>query len=182
MRFSVRKSVLYIAMSLDGFIADAAGGVAWLTGDGSAPDADTGFAAFLETVDTILIGSKTYLQVVTELTPGRWEYGGRRTYVFTRRALPPMQGVSFTDENPVPLLRRLQKEPGKNIWICGGASIANALIEADAIDVYHVTVIPVVLGGGIPLFERRPHPVPLTLVRTETMNGMVSLVYERRSI
>jgi dihydrofolate reductase len=178
----MRKSVLYIAMSLDGFIADAAGGVAWLAGDGSAPDADTDFAAFLETVDTILVGHTTYRQVVTELTPGRWEYGGRQTYVFTRQTLEPENGVIFTDEAPVSLLYRLKQEPGKDIWICGGASILNALIEADAIDVYHITVIPVVLGDGIPLFTKHQRAVPLTLLRTETINGMVGLVYERRSI
>jgi dihydrofolate reductase len=176
----MRKSVLYIAASLDGYIADAAGGVGWLDTYASEPGGDAGFPRFLETVDTIVVGHTTYRQVVTELTPGRWEYGGRQTYVFTHRALAPENGVVFTAENPVSLLRRLQEEPGRDIWICGGAAVVNALIEADAIDVYHITIIPVVLGDGIPLFTKHPRAVPLTLLRTETSNGMVGLVYERR--
>lgn len=176
----MRKSVLYIAASLDGYIADTAGGVNWLDGDGSQTGGDAGFSQFLDTVNSILVGHTTYRQVVTELTPGRWEYGGRQTYVFTHRTLAPENGVVFTAEDPVSLLHRLQEEPGKDIWICGGASVVNALIEADAIDVYHITIIPVVLGNGIPLFTNHPRAVPLTLLRAETSNGMAGLVYERR--
>jgi dihydrofolate reductase len=177
----MRKTVLYIAMSLDGYIADSSGGVAWLAGDGSDPGRETSYPAFLKTVDTVLLGYTTYHQLVTELAPGRWEYEGKTTYVFTHRKLPSTDEIRFTDGDPAALVRRLRQEEGKDIWVCGGASVVNRLINDDCIDEYIVTVIPVVLGDGIPLFSKHERNVPLRLIRTETFDGMVGLVYERRN-
>ena len=176
----MRKTVLYIAMSLDGYIADAAGGVAWLQGDGSQPGRETSYPAFFKTVDTVLLGYATYRQLVTVLSPDTWEYAGKTTYVFTHRKLESTDEIRFTDEDPAALVRRLREEPGKTIWVCGGASVVNPLIGADLIDEYDVTVIPVVLGDGIPLFSKHPRSVPLRLVKTQTFDGMVGLLYERR--
>lgn len=79
------KIILYLAMSVDGYIADEQGGVGWLGGDGSEPDAPGSYPAFYETVDTMVMGWTTYRQIVTELSPDSWPYEGRPCYVVTHR-------------------------------------------------------------------------------------------------
>lgn len=176
----MRDVVLYIAMSLDGYIADRDGGVAWLGGDSSEPDAPGSYPRFYDTVDTIIIGQKTYRQIVTELSPGNWFYTGKTSYILSHTPEPSTEEIIFTDEEPGALITRLKTREGKDIWICGGASIANQLIDLNLIDRFHVTVIPTLLGEGVPLFEEHGHALPLRLLSTEHYNGMVDLVYERR--
>lgn len=176
----MRNIVLYIAMSLDGYIADEAGGGAWLEGDGSAPDAPGSWPAFYEGVGDILMGRATYQQVATELAPGAWPYQGKRVWVFTHRPAPPHPGVSFTGQAPAALAAGLKARPGGDIWVCGGASLAGQLAGAGLIDRYHISVIPALLGRGVPLFPPGGAPAALRLVSTRQYNGIVDLVYERR--
>ena len=172
--------VLFIAMSLDGYIADRSGGVAFLQGDGNAPDHPGSYPDFIQTVDTVLLGYTTYHQVVTELSPNAWPYEGKTCYVFTHRTLPSTPDVIFTAEDPAALVRRLKGGDGQTVWVCGGATIVQTLMDEDLIDRYHITVIPTVLGGGIRLFGEHDNALPLRLIGTQTYNGMVGLVYERR--
>ena len=81
----MRKVVIYIAMSLDGYIADKNGSVSWLGGDGSDKDNFGSYPEFIETVDTVILGYTTYNQIVTELSPDVWPYDGKATYVPTHR-------------------------------------------------------------------------------------------------
>ena len=74
----------------------------------------------------------------------------------------------------------MKKEPGKDIWICGGANIVQQLMNEDLIDCYYITVIPTLLGNGIRLFENGKHEIQLKLIDTQSYNGMVDLVYDRR--
>lgn len=78
------------------------------------------------------------------------------------------------------LVDKLKELPGKDIWICGGAQIANQLIEKDMIDMYYIAVIPVILGGGIRLFDTTEHKIDLKLVETKQYNGIVELIYNRK--
>ena len=77
-------------------------------------------------------------------------------------------------------MQKLQQQPGKHVWICGGASIVQQLIEADLIDEYHISVIPIILGAGIRLFERSPNEIKLKLTHTQVDNGIIDLIYLRR--
>lgn len=176
---AMRKTVLYIAMSLDGLIADQQGGVDWLCGHGEEPDAFDSYADFIKGVDTVLMGWNTYHQVTTELAPGAWPYEGLCAYVFTHRSVAPREGVTFTDEDPQALIDRLRLAPGKDIWVCGGASIAGQLTARDAIDRFHISVIPTLLGRGVRLFEGGLPQARLRLVGTRAYDGIVDLVYER---
>lgn len=87
----MRSTILYIAMSLDGYIADTNGSVDWLAGDGSAPDTNAEDAAFFQSIDTIILGRRTYDQITTELSPEAWPYEPFMTYVITHRPLPLRQ-------------------------------------------------------------------------------------------
>lgn len=175
----MRRIILYIAVSLDGYIADSRGGVDWISGDGSEPDRPGSYEAFYRTIDTVILGRSTWHQITTELSPGQWPYPDKQCYVLTHEQRPSGERICFTDR-PLPvLIAELREQPVGDIWICGGASVVRQLMERDLIDRYWFTVIPVLLGDGIPLFDRREGKLPLILCATDTANGMVDLVYER---
>ena len=163
----MRKISLFIAMSLDGYIADSKGGIDWLKGQSSNDkDMDT-YSEFVKSIDTILMGWNTYHQVVTELSPTEWVYNNFTTYV-------------ITNTNPVDLIKSLKKQNGKGIWICGGANLVQQLVNEDLIDCYYITIIPTLLGSGIRLFEHAKHEIKLRLLNTQSYNGMTDLIYTRR--
>ena len=126
----MRESILFIAMSLDGYIADRNGGVDWLAGQGNESETIDVYGQFAKDIDTVFMGWKTYNQVVTELSPEKWPYEEFTTYVFTHRKQESSEKICFTQEHPAELLKKLKLEQGKNIWICGGAYLAQQLIQA----------------------------------------------------
>lgn len=77
-------------------------------------------------------------------------------------------------------MKRLRSETGKDIWICGGANIIQQLVRENFIDYYYITVIPTILGSGIPLFKNADREIKLRLLKTKTYNGMTDLIYTRR--
>lgn len=176
----MRKVSLFIAMSLDGYIADSKGGVDWLQGQGSDQENIDSYFEFIENIDTILMGWNTYHQIVTELSPEEWIYSDFTTYVITHNEQNSTEKIRFTDTNPVDLIKKLKKENGKDIWICGGANLVGQLVNEDLIDCYYITVIPTLLGSGIRLFESVKHEIKLRLLNTRAYNGMTDLIYTRR--
>lgn len=176
----MRKVVLFIAMSLDGCIADRNGGVDWLHGqDCDGEDLDV-YSEFVKDIDTVLMGWNTYYQITTELSPTEWVYSDFATYVITHNEANSTEQIHFTSEDPVDLLKRLKSEDGKNIWICGGANLVQQLMRSDLIDQYYISVIPTLLGSGIRLFESAEREIKLKLIGTQTYNGITDLVYVRR--
>lgn len=176
----MRKVVLYIAMSLDGYIADENGGVDWLGSDGSENDNMGSYAEFIKTIDTVILGYNTYHQIVTVLSPDNWVYSGMKSYVITHSPKTPTDEIVFTNKPIGELINKLKIEKGKDIWICGGASIVNQLISLDLIDKYHIAIMPTILGNGVKLFEVQPVEHKLQLLSINTYNGVNELVYERR--
>ena len=102
----MRRTVLYIAMSLDGYIADRSGEVDWLYGSG---EGEGSYGEFSRTVGTVIMGRTTYDQITTVLSPGDWPYCGMSCYVVTNRPAAPAEGVTFTSEPPSALVRRLRE-------------------------------------------------------------------------
>ncbi len=178
---TMKEIVLYIATSLDGYVADPQGDVSWLVGDGSEPENVGTYPAFYEQVDTVVLGYSTYHQVVTELSPDSWVYAGKQSYVITHRAEQSTDQITFTNEDPCALIERLRSLDGEGkVWICGGASIAQQLIEANLIDRYRIAVIPTILGKGIRLWAELSSPLNLKLEATHSYNGMCEMEYSRR--
>lgn len=176
------KVVLYIAMSLDGCIADENGGVAWLGGDGSDNENMGSYPEFIKTVGTVILGYKTYRQIVTELSPDNWIYAGKKSYVITHNKLASTDAIIFTDSSVDKLIKQLKSENEKNIWICGGASIVNQLISLNLIDEFCISIVPIILGRGIRLFDIQKCETKLKLISTHSYNGITDLVYKVRSI
>lgn len=176
----MRNTILYIAMSLDGYIADPAGNVDWLTGhDPDALNGD-GYDTFVQGIDTVIMGWNTYHQIVTELSPEQWVYEGLQSYVITHRDCGSREGITFTHQSPAHLIRSLRQTPGKAIWICGGAAVIHPLMQEDLIDTYHISIIPTILGGGIPLFANLQQKLDLHLDACTSCNGITELIYRRR--
>lgn len=145
------KIIVYIAMSLDGFIADRDGGVGWLD-DVHPSEADGGFgyAKFYDSVGSIIMGRVTYEQV---LNFGVWPYPGKPANVFTSK-LPEGDhpDVEFTSDDPKAFVEGLGARSEQDIWLVGGGKLIAAFREQGLIDQYTITIIPVLLGEGVPLF------------------------------
>ena len=175
----MRNVMLFIAMSLDGYIAAPDGGVGWLAGQGEEEPFDA-YGAFIREVDTVLMGWNTYHQIAAELSPEVWPYAGLTSYVLTHRAQRSTGEIRFTAEDPCALVRRLRQQEGKSIWVCGGAQLAGQLMAEDLIDTYYISVIPTLLGDGIRLFGKLDGERKLRLVETRSYDGIVDLVYVKR--
>ena len=113
----MKKISLFIAMSLDGYIADSKGSVNWLNGQDNDDNVDV-YSDFVKEIDTVIMGWNTYHQIVTELSPDEWIYDDLTTYVVTHNPQASSDKVHFTNENPIELLKKLREENGKGIWIC----------------------------------------------------------------
>lgn len=176
----MRKVILFIAMSLDGYIADSDGGVDWLGGEDAGANDMVSYQEFIKDIDTVIMGYNTYHQIVTELSPGEWFYKDFTSYVMTHREVASEENIKFVNEDICSLINKLKEGPGKDIWICGGAKIIHPLIQDDLIDRYHISIIPVLLGGGVRLFQKTDTAVKLKLVGSQSYNGITDVVYERR--
>lgn len=177
----MKKVVLYIAMSLDGYIADRQKTVNWIKGQDDSEEMQDTYSPFFDGIDTVVMGKRTYEQITTELSPGKWPYAGATTYVLTHDAsMADTKDIKFTHTDPCRLIDILKEETGKNIWICGGADVVNQLLKEDSIDMFHISIIPTILGGGIKLFEEIGDAINLSLVDTLNYNGVVEVVYKRR--
>ena len=143
----MRQLKLYIATSLDGYIAGPNGELDWLPTEG---DLDYGYTQFYASVDTTLMGNSTY---PITLTVPDFPYSDKTNYVFTRGTPPPATSyVQFISGDIVAFVRSLKKESGKDIWLVGGGQVNTAMLNADLIDSMILTMFPVALGAGIPLF------------------------------
>ena len=181
MHTNKRNVILYIAMSLDGYIADEHGSVEWLNGQDSNVELEDTFTPFFKNIDTIIMGRKTYDQIVAELSPEKWPYDGATTFVITHNTdYKDSEKAKFRNMSVCQLVADCKRQAGKDIWICGGAQTARQLIDDDLIDVYHLAIIPIILGRGIRLFDSSKKTMQLALSQTKNYNGIVELVYERR--
>jgi len=171
-----RKVIVHIGASADGYIARTDGDLEWLTAR-PAPAGFYGIDAFMRSVDTKVLGRKTYEASVRMGA----KFGSKeRTVVFSHnprpKGAPPT--VEFTDEPVGVFLNRLREGQGKNIWLMGGGDIIASFLDAQAIDEFVISVVPIFIGDGIPLIARRHLHVPLSLRSTEKFDdGVVQLRY-----
>jgi dihydrofolate reductase len=176
---SERKLVLYIAMSLDGYIAtkdDDLGFLSMVESEGE----DYGYAAFIQTIDAVIVGRKTYDKV---LSMGYdFPHSDKDAYIITKTPRDPIGQIKFYTGDLNALVQRLKSEPGKNIFCDGGASIVHALMQDNLIDEWVISIIPIFLGGGIPLFKEGRPEQKLALVSSRAFEkGLVQLHYTRKS-
>lgn len=167
---------MYIAASLDGYIAHSDGNIDWLD-NVARPDEDYGYETFIGTIDTVIMGRKTYEKVLS--FGGEFPHAGRDCYVLTRTARAAEGQVRFYSGSPEKLLDQIRSRPGKDIFIDGGSEAIDLFRKKGLIDSYTVSIIPILLGEGIPLFKESSQELPLKLVEATTFDsGLVQLTYE----
>ena len=171
------KTILYIATSQDGFIADKDGGVEWLDPYNNIEGEDCGYHAFYESIDGIIMGSRSYDQI---LGFGQWIWPGKPAFVFTAKLRkvdrPEVQLVHEDVDTFMSQLR--SKEQHQNLWLLGGAELIKSFAALSLIDECIITIIPTALGEGIPL--SLPYE-DFELIHTkECKVGIVQKVYEKR--
>lgn len=170
-----RKVIVHIATSAEGYIARPDGDLEWLTSR-PAPQGFYGMNEFVRSIDTKLLGRKTYdvsLRMGARFDPQR------RSIVFSRRPPPAdaPSGVEFVSAIG-PCVHSLRAQSGKDIWLMGGGELIASFLDEDAIDEFVISVVPVFIGDGIPLIGRRHRHVPLELLSTERFaDGLVQLHY-----
>lgn len=174
-----RKVVLYISMSLDGFIATKDDDLSWLSVVEQEGE-DYGYFKMAERADAYIVGRATY-DVVCNLLDGKFPQGAQYDcYVITRQERESENGVTFYNGPIEDLVRDLRTKPGKDIYCDGGGMIVKLLQEKDLIDEYIVSVIPVLLGDGKRLFIGGTDQLPLTCVSAKKYDsGLVQLHYVR---
>ena len=167
------RFAVFIATSLDGFIARPDGGIDWLR---PFEGEDHRYAEFLAGVDALVIGRGTY---DTVLGFPAWPYGDKRVIVCTSRAASPAHGEELWPGKPRALAERLEREGVRRVYLDGGALI-RAFLREDLVDELTVSVVPLVLGAGRPLFESGLPELPLRLLEAKSFpSGLVQLRYAR---
>jgi dihydrofolate reductase len=169
----MRKVTFGLANSLDNFIARADDSVDWLYW---SKDVTAITAAFWKTIDTVVMGRKTY---EVALRHGMASYPGVKNYVLSRTLKPsPDLPVEIISEDAAAFVRKLKRRQGKGICLMGGGELARSLFEAGLIDEVGLNVHPVLLGSGVPLFHAMSRQVDLELLECKKLKGgCVYLMY-----
>lgn len=177
-----RKIILDLAVSLDGYIEGANGEIDWCI-----MDTDMNFPAFLEQIDTILYGRKSYdlwgnFTTNEDDSPediAMWEaIQSKVKYVFSKTQNQTNQEAIYLNDNIFEEMIRLKNTPGKNIWLYGGASLITTFINLNLIDEFRFSIHPIILGAGKPIFNDIKDRKNLVLTETNAFkSGVVQLVY-----
>jgi len=179
-----RKIILDLAVTLDGFIEGKNGEVDWCI-----MDAEMGFTNFLNQIDTIFYGRKSY-DLWGQYTPESEQtdtekelwglYHSKGKYVFSMTQQGTDNKAIFINDNILEEVNKLKNKPGKDIWLYGGASLITTFINLGLVDEFRLSVHPVILGEGKPLFIDIKQRLNLTMVNTRTFSsGVVQLIYHK---
>lgn len=176
----MRKLSLFIATSLDGYIAKPDDDLSFLKiveKDGE----DYGYTEFTANIDIIILGRKTYDYVLKEIGSSHYDNGQRDVYVITRTEKPKVGRTTFYTGNLTDLVKQLKSENGKNIYCDGGAEIINELLQQDLIDEFIISVIPILVGNGIRLYKDNRPEQQLEFVSVKSFDtGLIQVHYKRK--
>jgi len=171
-----RKLIVYIAASTDGFIAGEQDELDFLSIVEQAGE-DYGYQRFIETVDTVIVGKRTYDKVLSMGYP--FPHGNKQAYIITHTPQASEGSVHFYNGDLIALVQQLKQQAGQHIFCDGGASIIHQLLSHRLVDELYISVIPVLLGSGISLFKSGRPMQPLQLLSaTSYPKGLVQLHYQ----
>lgn len=176
----MRKISLFIATSLDGYIAQQNDDLSFLQHVEKEGE-DYGYKAFMETIDTIIIGRKTYDYVLREIGPSHYDNGHRDVYVITRTERPSIGRTTFFTGDIAELVEKLRSQKGKNIYCDGGAEVIHTLLKKGLVDEIIISIVPILLGDGVRLFRDGFDEQILDLVQVKSYDtGLVQMHYKRK--
>lgn len=170
------KIILYIAATLDGFIARKNGDIDWLKPFENSKE-DYGYKKFYKSIDGLLIGRKTYMQV---LTFGEYPYKEKPVYVFSKnKNIRGENNTKIINENVKDTMKALKRKHNK-MWLVGGSNLIKQFMLENLIDEFIISIIPITLGNGIPLFEKQKNTTALRLKSIKSYkSGIVQLHYTK---
>jgi len=176
-----------MAASLDGFIARKDGRVDWLETSDEFAGGDTmdpeSVDAFLKTIDCYVMGSRTYETALSFEAQGLgWSYGNKPTFVLTSRELPRTRDtIEFYSGDLAQFVNRRLRPKFRNIWFVGGGMVSGECLRLRLADEIRYSILPILIGDGIPFFEKLDREVALHLLEVRAYNsGTVELRYEVR--
>jgi dihydrofolate reductase len=175
------KIKLYIATTLDGFIAREDGSLDWLHDHPNPNKTDYGYSRFMETIDTVIIGRKTYEEVLGFGVD--WPYSTCTTYVITTRSdfKPNTASTSVINRIERQGLDRIRSESQKDIWLMGGGEVITSCLNLGQVDEMILFIMPVILGKGIRLFPGESLETGFELAQAESFEtGVVGLTYRKK--
>jgi dihydrofolate reductase len=162
--------IYYVATSLDGFIATADGGVDWLTPFQRAGE-DYGYADFYASIDALVMGRLTYNQVFGF---GAWPYGQKPCMVMTSRPVSVLAaGAAATSASPQGVVEQLMAAGVRRLWLVGGSTLLQSFRAGGLISEYYITIMPILLGAGVPLFPASDRQEPLQLAACQQFSNGV---------
>ncbi|HEX5154355.1 MAG TPA: dihydrofolate reductase family protein [Parafilimonas sp.] len=169
----MRKLILQLAVSLDGYIEGPNGEFDWCF-----TDQDYGMSEFFKRIDSLFIGRKSY-ELMMAMDDAAPAYFPKLTeYIFSTTLNEVKPGAILIKSDIESEVRRIKNDPGKDIWLFGGASLTASLLNADFVDEMILAVHPIILGSGKPLFSNISNRISLTLTDTKTYStGLVMLTY-----
>jgi dihydrofolate reductase len=174
------KTVLYIATSLDGFIARPDGNLDWLTSVPNPQTGDYGYAELLNSIRTTIMGRKTYDEIIGFGVD--WPYTKLNSFVITRNKDLKIQSPDTyaLTENLKDFFTDLKKKTEKDIWLIGGGQLITTFITEGLLDKMIITIIPKIIGEGLPLFADKPKETNWKLTEAKSFDtGVVNLTYEK---
>jgi dihydrofolate reductase len=172
-----RKLILYISTTLDGFIAKPNDDLSFLSIVEQEGE-DYGYVDFVNTIDTVIMGRKTYDWVMTQVPV--FPHADKTAFIITRTARPSIGNTHFYTGNLKELVQKLKAAPGKNIYCDGGAAIVHELLKEHLIDELILSIIPILVGDGIKLFKDGLPEQQLALISSKQFEkGLVQLHYKR---
>lgn len=148
------KIKVYIAASLDGYIARPDGDLDWLTEFPNPTKEDYGYNEMLTSVDTVIMGGRTYRELLC--MDILWPYKNKKTFVVSHNSIKTNENIEFITEDIIERITELRNEEGKDIWLVGGGELITMCLNASLVDEMQICYIPVILGSGIPLFPSNP--------------------------
>lgn len=177
----MKKIILYIAASLDQRIAEADGGIEWLSEYPITEEMNYGYKDFFASIDTIVMGGRSWREMSNMDAMGA--YADKTVYVVSRHDWGEKENIKFITENVIEHISALRNEQGKDIWLFGGGELISMLLAADLVDEMQIAYIPVILGEGIPLFPNNPKESKWELMKNKVYDsGILKVDYQRIEI
>ena len=174
----MRKIKLYIAASIDGYIAGPDGELDWLSDYPITPELNYGYEDFFESIDTVIMGGRTYRDILNMDVV--YPYKNKISYIITRNTInSTKENIIYITNNIEDNISELKKEEGKDIWLVGGGEIVSLFLNQNWIDEMIITYIPILLGEGIRLFPSKTKESKWSLIQSQAfINSVVQTKYQ----
>ncbi len=173
----MKKIKVYIAASLDGYIARPDGELDWLLKYPMPTGTEYGYKDLMDSIDMVIIGGRTYREMLCMDIV--WPYKNKKTYVVSRNSMETEENIEYITENIIEKISELQDAEGKDIWLVGGGELITMFLNEGLIDELQICYIPIILGAGIPLFSNNPKESNWELIgNTAYDSGIIKIDYQ----